>query len=169
MPVIQPMMNGNRVASLNRVEQISLVEGLFIVLIAADPARSQLVLDPVPGLRGVVAGSVAWGGYDNDSKLDLLIAGLTNFSGGAVSQLWRNSGRGFTRQPITSSRSIATCLEVSLGIAARTFLSLCAINLHRFMPTPRNYVHFRNGFTRARVVKPPGSFRWRITDLRLRL
>jgi hypothetical protein len=48
-----------------------------------------------PGLSGVDGSSVAWGDYDNDGRLDLLLAGRTeNFS--LVSQLWRNTGSGFT-------------------------------------------------------------------------
>jgi hypothetical protein len=43
-----------------------------------------------PGLPGVSAGSVAWGDYDNDGRLDFLITGS-----GYVSQLWRNTGSGF--------------------------------------------------------------------------
>ncbi|MCP4540531.1 MAG: DUF11 domain-containing protein, partial [Chloroflexi bacterium] len=40
------------------------------------------------GLPGVVAGSVAWGDYDNDGDLDILLAGTT--SSGDMTQVWRN-------------------------------------------------------------------------------
>ncbi len=46
---------------------------------------------PIPGLPGVFAGSVAWGDYDNDGRLDFL---LTGYPG--ISQLWRNTGSGFS-------------------------------------------------------------------------
>ncbi len=54
---------------------------------------------PVPGLPGVSDGSLAWGDYDNDGRLDFLITGLTN---GAmrISQVWRNTGSGFTNVTI---------------------------------------------------------------------
>jgi VCBS repeat protein/fibronectin type III domain protein len=52
-------------------------------------------------LPGILDGSVAWGDYDNDGRLDLLITGLTNISfHAAISQLWRNTGSGFTNVPI---------------------------------------------------------------------
>ncbi len=51
----------------------------------------------LPGLPLMYPASVAWADYDNDGRLDFLITGQTNrgvFS--AVSQLWRNTGSGFT-------------------------------------------------------------------------
>ena len=42
------------------------------------------------GLTGVAPSSVAWGDYDNDGNLDILITGFG--SGGPVSQVWRNDG-----------------------------------------------------------------------------
>jgi len=50
----------------------------------------------VPGLPAVLKSSVAWGDYDNDGRLDFLITGDRQSSSGAVAQLWRNTGSGFT-------------------------------------------------------------------------
>jgi hypothetical protein len=46
------------------------------------------------GLPGVSHGSVAWGDYDNDGRLDILVTGYS--STGSVAQVWRNTGSGFT-------------------------------------------------------------------------
>ena len=53
---------------------------------------------PIAGPQGVYFSSVAWGDYDNDGRLDFLLTGYTN--NGDVSQLWRNTGSGFTNVPI---------------------------------------------------------------------
>ena len=53
----------------------------------------------LPGsFSGVLAGNVAWGDYDNDGDLDLLVTGLTspNAAGVAVTRLYRNDGGVFT-------------------------------------------------------------------------
>ena len=44
------------------------------------------------GLTGVNGGNVAWGDYDNDGDLDILLTGSTG--SGYVSQVWRNNGDG---------------------------------------------------------------------------
>jgi hypothetical protein len=47
------------------------------------------------GLPGVFYSSVAWGDYDNDGLLDILLTGTSNgFQESAVTQLWRNQGNG---------------------------------------------------------------------------
>ncbi|MBI5471481.1 MAG: VCBS repeat-containing protein, partial [Ignavibacteriae bacterium] len=49
------------------------------------------------GLAGVTGSSVAWGDYDNDGDLDILLTGSTNGSNsGAISKVYRNDGGTFT-------------------------------------------------------------------------
>jgi hypothetical protein len=61
---------------------------------------------PIAGLPQVAYGSVAWGDYDSDGRLDFLISGTSNFVSG-VSQLWRNTGSGFTNVPIAGLPQVA--------------------------------------------------------------
>ncbi len=52
-------------------------------------------------LEGVHAGSVAWGDYDNDGDLDILLTGITG--GVGVSKIYKNNGDGsFTEQTLIS-------------------------------------------------------------------
>ncbi len=44
------------------------------------------------GLTGVYDGSVAWGDYDGDGDLDILLTGISNL--GRVSKIYRNDGNG---------------------------------------------------------------------------
>src|SRR6185369_14550769 len=54
-----------------------------------------------PGLPGVDTSSVAWGDYDNDGRLDFLLTGYYNDgSDHIISQLWRDTGGGFTNVPL---------------------------------------------------------------------
>jgi predicted nucleotidyltransferase len=47
-------------------------------------------------LAGVVSSSVAWGDYDNDGDLDILLTGYTGSSPYRVSKVYRNTGDGFS-------------------------------------------------------------------------
>jgi len=52
----------------------------------------------LPGLPAVSSGSVAWGDYDNDGRLDFLLTGFAGLDANRfpilVSQVWRNLGGG---------------------------------------------------------------------------
>src|SRR6185437_14714828 len=47
------------------------------------------------GLPGIQFGSVAWGDYDNDGRLDILLCGQ-DANTNPITQIWRNTGSGFT-------------------------------------------------------------------------
>jgi hypothetical protein len=56
------------------------------------------VFTPVAtGLPNVAFGSAAWGDFDNDGNLDLVLTGTTNGSAsGAITRIYRNNGGSFT-------------------------------------------------------------------------
>ena len=62
-------------------------------------------------LTGVDGGSVAWGDYDNDGDLDILLTGYSN--SGIVSKIYRNNGNNiFTEQ---TSISLTGCYGSSVA------------------------------------------------------
>lgn len=70
---------------------------------------------PIPGLPEVSGGSVAWGDYDNDGWLDFLLTGETATFSTSFSQLWRNTGSGFTNVPIPGLPGVAGTSSVVWG------------------------------------------------------
>ncbi|WP_254564661.1 SBBP repeat-containing protein [Oscillatoria sp. HE19RPO] len=52
-------------------------------------------IDIGAGLTGVEAGSVAWGDYDNDGDLDILLTGDSNGASNGVAKIYRNDGGNF--------------------------------------------------------------------------
>jgi hypothetical protein len=54
---------------------------------------SNVTASVAPGLPGGTGSSAAWGDYDNDGRLDFL---LTGYFDSPASQLWRNTGSGFS-------------------------------------------------------------------------
>ena len=61
----------------------------------------------------LVAGSVAWGDYDNDGRLDLLLAGLDGEGG--VIQLWHNDGNGCFTQLLVPGLPRVTLTSLAWG------------------------------------------------------
>ncbi len=60
------------------------------------PAQTAVFTNINAGLPGRAFGSAAWGDYDNDGRLDVLLTGATNLASGNVfAQLWRNTVSGF--------------------------------------------------------------------------
>jgi hypothetical protein len=67
------------------------VLGLVFSLITLRLFPQTLVEQTGITLSGVSNGSVAWGDYDNDGNLDILLMGTTNGSpSGAFSKLYKN-------------------------------------------------------------------------------
>ena len=58
----------------------------------------------ITGIPGVESGSIAWGDYDNDGQLDLLITGCTDSSctpSSYITRIYHNNGGVFTLAPVT--------------------------------------------------------------------
>lgn len=69
-----------------------------------------------PGVPGATGGGVAWGDYDNDGRLDFLLTGRnapTLFGG--VSQLWRNTGNGFTNVTASAAPGLPALEDSSVA------------------------------------------------------
>src|SRR5881394_172620 len=81
--VIQPMRRScvaNKTVPCHCFELVKLLKRRFLamfaftgVMLVVDSAHAQFILTAVPGLPPVVSGSVAWGDYDNDGRLDFLL------------------------------------------------------------------------------------------------
>ncbi len=69
---------------------------------------SNVTASVAPGLPGIYAGSVAWGDFDNDGRLDFWITG-----GGA--QLWRNTGSGFSNVTASVAPGLPEAYRSSWG------------------------------------------------------
>ena len=52
-----------------------------------------LFVDVAAGFPAVAGGSVAWGDYDNDGRLDAVLTGLTA-GGSRITHVYRNDGGG---------------------------------------------------------------------------
>jgi hypothetical protein len=65
--------------------------GVVCLVFGTASARAQLTNTSV-SLPAVKAGSVAWGDYDNDGRLDIALAGYS--SPNRIAQIWHNNGDG---------------------------------------------------------------------------
>ncbi|MDI6767022.1 MAG: FG-GAP-like repeat-containing protein [Bacteroidota bacterium] len=74
--------------------QVKLFVILFITICITSSSNAQFTEVFVGGLTGVDMGSVAWGDYDNDGDLDILLTGHNTSS--PVSKIYQNTGSGFT-------------------------------------------------------------------------
>ena len=112
---------------------------------------------PVSGLPGVYFGSVAWGDFDNDTRPDFLITGITNgFSNVAISQLWRNTGNGFTNVPVPGLAGVFVSSAGWADYDNDGFLDflLQGISANGFIT--RLWRNTGNGFTNISIPGLPG-------------
>ncbi len=94
-----------------------LLKGILFtgVILAVESAYSQFVLNPVPGLPAVSSGSVAWGDYDSDGRLDVLLSGIDGATGSPTLQLWRNTGSGFSNVTASAAPGLPGILDSSVA------------------------------------------------------
>ncbi|MGC3958878.1 MAG: VCBS repeat-containing protein [Verrucomicrobiota bacterium] len=138
-----------------------LLAGLLVVMswtsIFVSPGKAQSFTNvPIAGLQGVNLGSVAWGDYDNDGRLDFLITG---YGASYTTQLWRNTGSGFSN--VTASVAPGL-LGVSQGAVAwadydndgRLDFFLTGVN--NVTPISQLWRNTGNGFTNVTASVAPG-------------
>src|SRR5438445_177436 len=69
---------------------------------AAEPTFTNVTATVAPGLPELSEPMVAWGDFDNDGRLDFVLTGSEDGSQvSAISQVWRNTGSGFTNVTAT--------------------------------------------------------------------
>jgi hypothetical protein len=113
------------------------------------------VYPTTPGFVGVWKGVVAWGDYDNDGDLDLLVSGeITNSIG--ITKIYRNDGGGIfldsnevlpglrnPRRPGAISTTMATSILPSLASLPLSFPHW--LRLPQFLDRPNEPAAFRAG------------------------
>ena len=77
---------------------------------------TNLTATVAPGLPQVSVSSVAWGDYDNDGRLDFLLAGFSEYNV-FISQLWRNTGAGFTNVTAAIAPELTASYPYSSSVA----------------------------------------------------
>lgn len=70
----------------------------ILLLVGGNPLSAasfnQVIIPNLLGLASLTSSSLAWADYDNDNRLDFIVTGSFR------TQLWRNTGTGFSRVPI---------------------------------------------------------------------
>ena len=74
------------------LKKVVFIVFVFVVMSWALSANAQSFTDISASLIGVSESSVAWGDYDDDGDLDIL---LTGYSGSPISRVYRNDGGSF--------------------------------------------------------------------------
>jgi hypothetical protein len=98
------------------LKQVGLTVIVFsVVMLAVDSANSQFVLTSVPGLPTLFGGSVAWGDYDNDGRLDFLLSGTDGPTSRPTLLLWRNTGNGFSNVTASVAPGLPGILDGSVA------------------------------------------------------
>jgi len=132
------------------------------VALAVNSAYSQFVLTPVPGLPAIPSGSVAWGDYDGDGRLDLLLSGSDGGTDRPTLQLWRNTGGGFINETASVAPGLPGILDGSVAWGdydndgRLDFLITGLTNASFHAATSQLWRNTRSGFTNVPIPGLPG-------------
>jgi hypothetical protein len=106
---------------------------------------------------GVFDGSVAWGDYNNDGRLDFIMTGVAGSQAG-ISLLWRNTGSGFQHVPIFDLPAVEAGCAAWGDVDNDGFLDFLITGMAPSGPVSELWLNTPFGFSKIHVAGLPNVF-----------